>query len=437
MGQCASNEREVRQIQSLNNILENKSQDTEFNTMAKLGCSGLQSGQHPETKRPRIRTDVSLRHTRRADDGNRHQKLIHLDDTTLRRKRLRSVPVSKRHLWDPREQGGAVISEITLHHTNGATHKFRSHRNSSLGHWVDFNEMVEQWTIGIIIDSQSSDWEKVEVLVWDSDTVSTVKELLSRQGYNASNPLYIRYGNEMVELPRDMVLRNCPGMYKSKTTVASLDSTLSASTEESSLFPLGEEEATKPLDHQDLYPSDNDNNNNGDNDGRDSLLPASSRSSASNISFTLNSGGLFSLSTMSHVAPGTILNLRRQLRSPKTRQRFKRRREEEDPNTYCRHRDLSMALEPEVGAFPSSSLSQTTAISPFSPSLTQIDLPASAFATAEHDDDGNGDDHGGDGDSTRGDGFCHSINCITLMHDTLKASSSPSYSSSSSSPLLL
>mmetsp|Transcript_26161 Transcript_26161/g.42103 ORF Transcript_26161/g.42103 Transcript_26161/m.42103 type:complete len:242 (+) Transcript_26161:62-787(+) len=241
----------------------------------------------------------------------------------------------------------------------------------------------------------------------------------------------------MVELPRDMVLRNCPGMYKSKTTVASLDSTLSASTEESSLFPLGEEEATKPLDHQDLYPSDNDNNNNGDNDGRDSLLPASSRSSASNISFTLNSGGLFSLSTMSHVAPGTILNLRRQLRSPKTRQRFKRRREEEDPNTYCRHRDLSMALEPEVGAFPSSSLSQTTAISPFSPSLTQIDLPASAFATAEHDDDGNGDDHGGDGDSTRGDGFCHSINCITLMHDTLKASSSPSYSSSSSSPLLL
>jgi len=139
MGQCASNEREVRQIQSLNNILENKSQDTEFNTMAKLGCSGLQSGQHPETKRPRIRTDVSLRHTRRADDGNRHQKLIHLDDTTLRRKRLRSVPVSKRHLWDPREQGGAVISEITLHHTNGATHKFRSHRNSSLGHWVDFN----------------------------------------------------------------------------------------------------------------------------------------------------------------------------------------------------------------------------------------------------------------------------------------------------------
>mmetsp|Transcript_14744 Transcript_14744/g.29868 ORF Transcript_14744/g.29868 Transcript_14744/m.29868 type:complete len:379 (-) Transcript_14744:702-1838(-) len=106
-------------------------------------------------------------------------------------------------------RNGGSVREIKLHHTTGKAQHLKSmEHHSPVGkdHWVDFNDIAEQWTIGIL-DSATN--ERTDILVWDFYTVSSVRALLNEKG-KKDYPLYIQRNGEVYELPGDLQLRRCP-----------------------------------------------------------------------------------------------------------------------------------------------------------------------------------------------------------------------------------
>ncbi|GAB5369652.1 hypothetical protein AAMO2058_001423500 [Amorphochlora amoebiformis] len=133
------------------------------------------------------------------------------DDMGLLKKRKCNHP-SKEYM-----QGtGATVSEIKLHHTTGSVHDLRIKSEESNAHWVDFNAISEQWTIGIYLPSIT---EKVEILVWDTDTVYSIKQILKEMGYS-EYPLFIRRGREVYELQDRLKLRECQGLHNLSQLIA-------------------------------------------------------------------------------------------------------------------------------------------------------------------------------------------------------------------------